>query len=423
MDQLESSERLGGGRAASPPARKKAVGVTPIRRKTKAVYQIAFSFQGVECREVVDLPHSKANETYCTRLRAEILGKIARGGFNYTDYFPTSKRAAVFGGAPTAAQTLGKRLADYRDRVRSTLEASTFKCYERDINNVLIPWVGDRDVRALTRADIRDWVGLQSVSLKRVQNLLLPLRNVLNEAVDDGVIEASPLTGLDLARLLPPAQRRTGYEPKPYSVADLQALLARLQGIKRWTFQLWAFTGLRTSELVGLRWANVDLEARTLRVVEVTTVGQDKPRTKTPAGLRTIPLLPAAHQALLELHALTGPEGRVTVNPGGRREDNFWDTNKLADAWSRAHRGTGIEERNPYQLRHTFASQLLSQGENVAYIARLLGHRDIEMVVRTYGKWIAEGEKLGFDRPPRRFGMNLLACEKDAILETVEDVR
>jgi integrase len=412
MDQLESSERLGGGGTSSPPARKKAVGVTPIKRKTKAVYQIAFSFQGVECREVVDLPHSKANETYCARLRAEILGKIARGTFDYTEHFPESKRAAVFGGAaPASTHTMKKRLEAYRDRVRSTLELSTFKCYSRDIDNILVPWLGDKDVRSVTRAEIREWVGLQSVGLKRVQNILLPLRNVLNEAVDDGVIEASPLAGLDVGRLLPPAQRTSDYEPRPYSVAELVTLLNRLDGIKRWTFQLWAFTGLRTSELVGLRWANVDLAAATLHVCEVTTVGQDKPRPKTPAGVRTIPLLPAALQAARELHAITGPAGRVTVNPGARREDGFWRDNQLGDIWERAHRGTGIEPRNPYQLRHSWASQMLSQGENIAHIARLMGHRDIEMVMRTYGKWVSEGERLGEDRPPRRFGMEELPVQ------------
>ena len=67
--------------------------------------------------------------------------------------------------------------------------------------------------------------------------------------------------------------------------------------------------------------------------------------------------------------------------------------------------GTGIAVRNPYTLRHTWASQMLSQGENPAFIAKLLGHRNIEMVTRVYGKWVSEGEALGFDRPPRRFGM------------------
>lgn len=63
----------------------------------------------------------------------------------------------------------------------------------------------------------------------------------------------------------------------------------------------------------------------------------------------------------------------------------------------------------------TFASQLLSQGENPAFIAKLLGHKNADMVLRVYGRWISEGEALGFDRPPRRFGMDLLCLNERGI--------
>ena len=83
--------------------------------------------------------------------------------------------------------------------------------------------------------------------------------------------------------------------------------------------------------------------------------------------------------------------------------------------------GTGVPYHQLYELRHTFASQLLSQGENPAYIASLLGHETVDMVIRNYGRWVAQGEALGFDRPPRRYGTRPLwrqpgegqnACEK-----------
>jgi integrase len=59
-------------------------------------------------------------------------------------------------------------------------------------------------------------------------------------------------------------------------------------------------------------------------------------------------------------------------------------------------------------MRHTFASHLLSQGENPAYIAKLLGHKSTEMVTRHYGRWVEQGAELGFDRPPARYGRECL---------------
>jgi integrase len=125
--------------------------------------------------------------------------------------------------------------------------------------------------------------------------------------------------------------------------------------------------------------------------------------------MRTIPLLPAALQALEALRAYTQLAGdRVTINPRSTRPDKAWDDHTLAKVWIAAHKGTGVAYRQPYNLRHTYASQLLSQGENAAFISKLLGHRTIEMVVKHYARWVAQGEQLGFDRPARRYGMEPL---------------
>lgn len=382
-------------------------GITPVTRAGgKQVYRIAFSFRGVQCRETLSLPHTRANDAYCERLRAEILRHIELGTFLYRDYFPESERAAIFGHGPAKLRTLKSALEAYRDRIKATMEPSTFAGYRKAVDNVLVPWCGEKRVHEILPSDIRDWVGTQAVSLKRIRNVLLPLRAVLDEAVADGEIQVNPLTKLKLGKLVAPAQRESDFEPDPYSEAEVGTLLAKMPPPDRLAFQLWAYTGLRTGELIALRWPRVDLEAGVLRVVETTTERQDKARPKTKAGVRAIQLLPAAREALelMRAYTLLGDD-RVTVNPRSTRKDKAWDDKTLAKVWRAAHKGTGIAYRNPYTLRHTFASNLLSQGENVAHIAKLLGHKDISMVSRHYGRWVEAGERLGFDRPPRRYGM------------------
>lgn len=59
-------------------------------------------------------------------------------------------------------------------------------------------------------------------------------------------------------------------------------------------------------------------------------------------------------------------------------------------AWLPIMARSGIEYRNPYQIRHTYASTLLTAGGNPWYVAQQLGHEDVEMVFRTYGKFIRE---------------------------------
>lgn len=53
-------------------------------------------------------------------------------------------------------------------------------------------------------------------------------------------------------------------------------------------------------------------------------------------------------------------------------------------------RGLPLPYRNPYQVRHTYASTLLTASQNPWYVAQQLRHEDVEMVFSTYGKFIRE---------------------------------
>ena len=130
-------------------------------------------------------------------------------------------------------------------------------------------------------------------------------------------------------------------------------------------------------------------------------------KTKTRAGMRPITLLPAARQALDAQRAHTQSTGaHVFLNP---RVDAPWAGVSTRSTWASACKLAKVLYRNPYQLRHTFASQLLSQGENPALISRMLDHKTTEMVFRHYGRWVNQGADLGFDRAPTRYGMHPLA--------------
>jgi integrase len=56
--------------------------------------------------------------------------------------------------------------------------------------------------------------------------------------------------------------------------------------------------------------------------------------------------------------------------------------------WVKQLKLAKVEYSNLYQMRHTYASMLLPNGENILWVASQLGHVGTEMVIRTYGKWI-----------------------------------
>lgn len=107
--------------------------------------------------------------------------------------------------------------------------------------------------------------------------------------------EAIAVDRQQLSRILPRDTLETDYEPAPYQWNELVTLLCSMEGTKRSAFRFWAFTGLRTSELIALTWADVDLTAMTARIDKAVVEGEEK-GMKTKSGTRTISLLIAARQ-------------------------------------------------------------------------------------------------------------------------------
>lgn len=55
----------------------------------------------------------------------------------------------------------------------------------------------------------------------------------------------------------------------------------------------------------------------------------------------------------------------------------------------------GVRYRNPYQTRHTFASMMLSAGENIAWVSAQMGHSNVLITAKTYARWINNNEQHG----------------------------
>ncbi|MCL6484591.1 MAG: tyrosine-type recombinase/integrase, partial [Janthinobacterium lividum] len=122
--------------------------------------------------------------------------------------------------------------------------------------------------------------------------------------------------------------------------------------------------------------------------------GEMKDRAKTLSGLRTIDMRFGALTALQAQHALTGT-GASTVFLHSRTGKPWQGDKPVYNRWKRIIKVSGVRFRNPYQMRHTFASNLLMLGAPPLYVATQMGHADTTMIVRTYGKWIAAGLEHG----------------------------
>jgi site-specific recombinase XerD len=135
---------------------------------------------------------------------------------------------------------------------------------------------------------------------------------------------------------------------------------------------LFAYGGLRRSELLGLDWDDLDLSRRLLKV-----------RRAKGGRQRTIPIHPALPPLILDYYATRQPlvERALFVGVQGKR---LHDT-QLDQLFRHYVEASGVGERKrvtPHTLRHVFASELLHAGANLRQIQELLGHKHLDSTQR-----------------------------------------
>jgi site-specific recombinase XerD len=135
---------------------------------------------------------------------------------------------------------------------------------------------------------------------------------------------------------------------------------------------LFAYGGLRRSELLGLDWDDVDLERRLIRV-----------RVAKGGRQRVLPIHPALVPLLLDYRATRTPADHPALFVGVL--GNRLSPTILSTTFRRYTDAAGVAKRKritPHTLRHLFATELLSAGANLRQIQELLGHKHLDSTQR-----------------------------------------
>lgn len=281
------------------------------------------------------------------------------------------------------------------NRSGNTYKPAALRGYERSMRLRVLPAFGHVKLSAVTRADVQtfaDSLTDDGVSASTVQNTLDPLRVLFRRALRRDLVAVDPTDGLEL-------RRKRGKRDRIAAPAEAAELLAALPEDDR---ALWAcalFAGLRRGELRALRWTDVDLDARRIRVErEWDDREGELDDAKSEAGTRTVPLVPQL-VAELRAHLLrTGRRGDALVF-GRTASEPFIPTtvrSRALRAWERenqrrrdaAEDGAEVELLAPISLhegRHTCASTFIAGGASVKAIQSLMGHATATMTLDQYG--------------------------------------
>jgi len=363
-----------------------------VRRETRDGFNYALRFRAYGRREYVTLgrPEDGWTREKAERELAAVLRDVERGTWRPPEPDPAPK--------PIEEPTFHEFASDWLDATQGQWRAATLADYRWRLESHLLPFFARHRLRHITVAEVDRYrekkVRDGGLSPRTINMTLSLLGQILDVADERDLMDRNPLRVNPKRRRLRAAKPERAWLDRAEQIAALLNAAGELdaearadrQGIgRRAMLATLAFAGLRVSELVALRWRDVDLAAGRLRVVE----------SKTNAGVRYVELVPVLRDLLAERKASMGkpdPDALVFATTRGRRRDKDNVRNRvLATAVKRANENLAKVDRTPlpegltlHGLRHTFASLLVALGEDPRHVMGQLGHTDPVFTLRLY---------------------------------------
>jgi integrase len=256
---------------------------------------------------------------------------------------------------------------------QSDLKPSTGQTYKQILNQYWMPVLATKPIYTIRPSHIREILAGRNVSQKTKRNSLIPLRGVFDLAIEEELIASNPVDAIRLKKhQKPPIMRFT---PK-----EKESLLAKLDGDNLFFFTVAFETGMRTGEILGLKWEDITKDTITLTRAMVRRRITDLKTSK----VRSVYISQRLHK-ILHNHPRRFAGGYVFRNQFDRP---CLDADNFNNAWKKALKQCRMTYRRAYICRHTRASEMLMAGVEPAFAAKQLGHTT-EMFLNTYADWIS----------------------------------
>ena len=313
-----------------------------------------------------------ADETFATKGDAEV--------------WLTLKEAEILNGGWTNPDDGKVLLTDYAQTwiaERPGLRPKTVSLYGYLLRKHIGPVLGNLAIADIQPSKVRRWrkqlldAGVSEVTTAKAYRLL---KAVLNTALDDGAIKRNPCR-------IKGAGQESSPERPTLTIAQVYALADATEQRYRALVLLAMFSSLRWGELGGLRRCDIDLAARTVRVIrqlnEVTGGGFEFGPPKSRAGKRNVPV-PEVIIPIIRWHlacfAQQGDEGLVFTSPAGKA---LRHTNFRRRVWLPALQAAELPAIHFHDLRHTGNTLAASAGASLRELMDRMGH-DSERAAMIY---------------------------------------
>lgn len=290
----------------------------------------------------------------------------------------------------------------FQDYAKPALKQNTWKSYETMINLHLNPVWKDKHLGEIKRADVKQLLlQKQKAGYKAgtIQNIKALVSGIFTHAYEEEILQINP--ALKLGRYIQKEDRKKHIKSLTKEQISMLLATARQKKPNHYPMLLCAFrTGMRLGELVGLALEDIDFEANTIEVWRsyshrhFSSPKSHKSRIVDMSNQLRVTLL--AHRSrlaidfggklpVIELPESFKPNNQIRLVFPSSKGTPFCGDNFRRRVFKKLLEKADLPAIRFHDIRHTFASLLLQQGESLHYVKEQMGHASIQTTVDVYG--------------------------------------
>lgn len=255
--------------------------------------------------------------------------------------------------------------------------------YQRIYRLHIQPTFGSIQIDKIKRSHFYKWQNdlLSKLASKTVKSIRTVFMTILEDAYKEEIIDKNYLRLVDL-----PRTNNNTIDKKPFTVEEIYKIIDNVPKKMKAYFAIGFFTGMRTGEIIALKWENMDFNNWIIKVRHsIRQAKLTEPKTKS--SIRDVDVLEVLKPYLIEHREISDCDSTFLFET---QKGNAYTTNDKISSnyWKRVLKEQNILYRNLYQMRHTFTSQMLSNNEDILWVSKMLGHKDSSMTLQKYAIYI-----------------------------------
>lgn len=309
--------------------------------------------------------------------------------------------------------TVGELLSAWIEFAAPDFSPKTVKETQGYIDRSLMPALGSRRLAKLKSADLDSFYrqlltaggsGGRPLAPGTVRRIHGILRRALNQGVKWGWLGINPAAATTPPRV-PASDIRP---PSPEALGRVLRRAAADSPELGCYLMLAAATGARRSELIALRWSDVDLDNATVSIERGVVVGPNglvEKGTKTHSARRvsldagTAAAVAKQHENMMSRAAMCRVPAAADAFVFSNTADGSapWFPDSVSRKFKRLCEQEGVPDVRLHDLRHFVATQLLSAGVDVRTVAGRLGHRNASTTLNVYAHFVEQSDRTAAD--------------------------